>query len=65
MPISWIVKALLVRFILFVGCLAGLAQIDLTLLLVGVAVTMAVLAFVHILTNPDSVKPAQDSGRIG
>lgn len=47
-------KKLLFRFLVFVGILYGLERLSLVMVVVGVGLGMACMAFFHILATPQS-----------
>jgi hypothetical protein len=47
-------KTLLFRFLMFIGILIGLERLSFMVVVVGVGVVMACIAFLHILATPQS-----------
>jgi hypothetical protein len=47
-------KKLLFRFLMFIGILIGLERLNFMVVVVGVGVVMACMAFLHILATPSS-----------
>jgi hypothetical protein len=47
-------KTLLLSFLIFIGILIGLERLNFMVVVVGVGVVMACIAFLHILATPQS-----------
>jgi hypothetical protein len=47
-------RKFLIKFLVFLAALEGLARVDIRTLLLALAVVMAVLACLHILSTPES-----------
>jgi hypothetical protein len=46
------IKKLLFRFLMFIGIFIGLGRLNFMVVVVGVGVVMACIAFLHILATP-------------